>query len=68
MIGDQYRMRTSEIGVNEDNRYYKNTSQKHLGISREEERFHVENIGLFFQMIEMVAEFDPTMQEHIQRF
>ncbi|XP_022843245.1 uncharacterized protein LOC111366781 [Olea europaea var. sylvestris] len=45
----------------------KRLAKNTLPFRGDDERLHVENNGLFIQMVEMVSEFDPVMQEHLRR-
>ncbi|CAA2984694.1 zinc finger MYM-type 1-like [Olea europaea subsp. europaea] len=45
----------------------KRLAKNTLPFRGDDERLYVENNGLFLQMVEMVSEFDPVMQEHLQR-
>ena len=42
----------------------KTLAKNTLAFRGDDEKLYVENNGLFLQMIEMVAEFDPVMEEH----
>ena len=45
----------------------KRLERNNLGFCGDNEKIYEERNGLFLQMIELLAEFDPTMQEHVRR-
>ena len=45
----------------------KRLGRNNLAFRGDNEKIYEERNGLFLQMIELLAEFDPTMQEHVRR-